>query len=705
MTKVSKYFFIRMVFKVRWFAAILFLSFIINQNLPATKTQKDSIINLIKTFRQKAKKCDKVGDIYNAIGYYEKYLFYKSKDVKLTYRLATLYFMTRNYSKARQYYDSVLTMKPEKYPFSFYYKGIVCMNLEDYDAAIESFSKFKKVYKKKNDPEEMRKQANNYIESSEWAKTKVVSNDKILISHPGENLNHKSIDFSPFPVNEHNLLYGAVYEDTSKHIYPVRQIYKAEKIKGQWQTTGMLEGMVNNPEFNTGNAVISADGQRIYFTRNRKNWKNKDISEIYVSNLYDGTWQEPQKLPYPINDESYTTTQPAISVNLKTEEDILYFVSDRPGGKGGLDIWCTEYSKKINGFKEPKVLDKGVNTIGNECCPFYDISTGTLYFSSTGRNGLGGYDIYKSSGSTKKFTEAEALPKPINSSFDDYYFSIFSNNKEGFFTSNRPGAFSLGNGSCCDDIFYYKINECAKINAWGVVRNSSNYDFYNHLNEKYHLGLVYPENNAVLPDVPIELYLAGNKEGEEILVSKSMTNTEGKYTFELERNKQYKILVKNYGFFEKKVSVSTLGADCADTLKIGVTHLSYLPKINISINIYYEHDKSRLTPEAKQTIDTSLMPLFDLFPNAIIEIGSHTDSTGTDSYNMKLSQRRSESVVNYLISKGIPDERLVAKGYGMRIPIAPNTNPDGSDNPEGRQLNRRTVMKIVGEISNFYKDE
>jgi outer membrane protein OmpA-like peptidoglycan-associated protein len=99
------------------------------------------------------------------------------------------------------------------------------------------------------------------------------------------------------------------------------------------------------------------------------------------------------------------------------------------------------------------------------------------------------------------------------------------------------------------------------------------------------------------------------------------------------------------------------------------------------------------------------MPLFDLFPNAVVEIGSHTDSTGTDSYNMKLSQRRSESVVSYLISKGIPTERLVAKGYGMRLPIAPNTNPDGSDNPEGRQLNRRTVMKIIGETNNFYKDE
>jgi outer membrane protein OmpA-like peptidoglycan-associated protein len=97
--------------------------------------------------------------------------------------------------------------------------------------------------------------------------------------------------------------------------------------------------------------------------------------------------------------------------------------------------------------------------------------------------------------------------------------------------------------------------------------------------------------------------------------------------------------------------------------------------------------------------------LFDLIPNAIIEIGSHTDSTGTDEYNVKLSQRRSESVVNYLADKGISIDRLIAKGYGESRPIAPNTNPDGTDNPENRQLNRRTELKIVGEISSFYIDE
>jgi outer membrane protein OmpA-like peptidoglycan-associated protein len=258
---------------------------------------------------------------------------------------------------------------------------------------------------------------------------------------------------------------------------------------------------------------------------------------------------------------------------------------------------------------------------------------------------------------------------------------------------------TLNNGTCCDDIFSFKINECSEINSWGTIRNDVNYEFYNSLNEKYHLGLKYPENNSVIGDVPVELYLTDDKENDEILISKTTTNKNGNYNFELGRNKNYKIVVKNYGYFEKNVPVNTFNKDCSDTINIGTTLIKYLPSVTITINIYYDFDKYKLSDTARQTIDRMLIPLFDLFPAGIIEIGSHTDSMGTDMYNMKLSQKRSESIVNYLISKGISNERLVAKGYGMRIPIAPNTNRDGTDNPEGRKLNRRTEIKIVGEIT------
>ena len=665
----------------------------------------DSIKTVIKTLKSKARQYDKNDDVYNAIFYYQKYLSYKNKDAKSNYRLAYLYFLTRNYAKANQYFDMVLVLKPNKYPLSYYYKGIVCMNLEHYDMAIESFGKFKKVYRAKRNRNDYWKLAGIFVESAEWAKGNKEENKKITITHLGESVNKKNIEFSPFPIDEDNFLYGSYNQDTSNHMVPYREIYKAEKFNGLWKSLGPLEIPINDPGQNTGNPVVSEDGQRMYFTRSRLNWKNLLISEIYVSHKVNDTWQEPEKLPYPVNDENYTSTQPSLGRDLKTGDDILYFVSNRPEGKGGLDIWFTEYDHKSNSYKEPHDLDKGVNTAGDECCPFIDLSNNTMYFSSTGRNGFGGYDIYKSVGYKRKWTDATPLPKPINSSYDDYYFSIFKNGKEGFFTSNRPGSLSMDNGSCCDDIFYYRFNECTKIKSWGTVSNYTDYDFYDRLNQKYHLGLAYPKEDSILPDVPVELYIPGEKEGEEILVSKTKTDNQGKYYFDLDLNTKYKILVKNYGFLDKRLAITTENKNCSDTLKVPMIQISYLPKITVRINIYYEFDKSKLTAEAKRTIDTMLMPLFDLFPNAIVEIGSHTDSIGSDVYNEKLSQRRSESVVSYMIAKGISRDKLVAKGYGASMPIAPNTNPNGSDNPEGRQKNRRTEFKIVGEISSFYKEE
>jgi outer membrane protein OmpA-like peptidoglycan-associated protein len=629
----------------------------------------------------------------------------KSSDIKLLYKLADIYFESRDYIKADQYYDSVISINPRKYPLAYYRKGIVCMNLRKYDMAKESFTQFRKYYGKKDKPG-YKRLATVYIANSEWAKCSADTNGNILVTHPGKDLNNPDIDFSPSPVDDNTIIYGAAWSDNNSQVNPVRQIFRAEKVDGNWLSAGLLEGSINDPAFNTGNAVISEDGKSICFTRTRKNWQNKIISEIFLSSSDGNQWQTPVKLPYPVNREDYTATQPALGRNLRTGRDILYFVSDRPGGKGGMDIWYSEYDRKSDTWKNPVSLSNKINSPGDECTPFYDISTQTLYFSSSGRKyGLGGFDIYKATGSASKWADAVPMPKPVNSSYDDYYFTIMKSNREGFFTSNRPGAFTLANGTCCDDIFSFYVNECVKVHSWGTVRNNVNYDLYDYLNEKYHLGLKYPENNSIIPDVPVELYLTDEKENEQFLIARTNTDQNGNFSFGLETDKHYRVIVKNYGYFEKNVPVSTMGIFCSDTIEIGTTLLSYLPKITIQLNIYYDFDKYKLSDTAKQIIDSMVMPLFDIFPNGIVEIGSHTDNKGTDEYNIELSQKRSESVVSYLISKRISPDRLVAKGYGMRNPVAPNTNKDGSDNPEGRQLNRRTEFKIVGEISTFNRDE
>jgi outer membrane protein OmpA-like peptidoglycan-associated protein len=579
------------------------------------------------------------------------------------------------------------------------------MNLEEYTKAKEDFTAFRKIYRRKHDAGHYHRLASVYMESADWALAHPETKASVTIRHLGPDVNGSHIEFSPFPVNEDKIMYGALVWDTLRPGTGFRQIYTAERKAGKWSNQELLAGPVNDPSVNTGNAVISEDGQRMYFTRSRKSWQNEEISEIFTSHYENRTWQLPQKLPYPVNMENCTSTQPALGKNLRTGEDILYFVSDRPGSRGGLDIWYTEPDGHSGDYKEPKNLGRNINSPGNDCCPFFDMQTRTLYFSSSGRDGYGGYDLYSASGSGNRWTPSINIGKPFNTSYDDMFFSILKNGREGFFTSNRPGAFSMENGGCCDDIFYYHTDECTRITSTGIVFNTGSHDRIDMLNERYHLNLEYPEDSLRLKDIPVTLYRMDADTGTEMLIAQTRTDENGMYTFELEKEQKYLILVKNYGFFDKRISLSTENGDCSDTLFIGKTGINYVPGITVRLNVYYEHDKYRLTPEAETVIDTSLLPLIDLFPNAIIEIGSHTDSTGSDEYNIRLSQRRSESVVRYLVGKGIPEAKLLARGYGEGIPIAPNSNPDGSDNPAGRQLNRRTELKIIGEINLFYEDE
>jgi OOP family OmpA-OmpF porin len=691
---VCRNLFVRMIFLVIGMAAISAPSF-------ASDTTKVMLHEL----KRNAIKYYNKRDPYRAIFYYDRYVRLDTNDLRSLYRLASLYYATRNYEKAHECYSTVIKKASYEYKLAWYYRGVVSMNLEEYAKAKENLAVFRRIYRRKRDPNQYRRLASAYIESTDWALAHPESKTSVTIQHLGPEVNGSHIEFSPFPVNENKILFGALVWDTLRPGNGVRQLYTAEKEAGKWSKQRLLEGPVNDPAVNTGNAVISEDGQRMYFTRSRMNWQNEEISEIFISYNSGGSWQQPQKLPYPVNMENYTSTQPALGKNLRTGDDILYFVSDRPGSRGGQDIWYTEPEGHPGDFKEPKNPGRNINSPGNDCCPFYDLQTRTLYFSSSGREGYGGYDLYGASGSGTHWTPSVNMGKPFNTSYDDLFFSILKNGREGFFTSNRPGAFSLDNGGCCDDIYYYHTEECTRITSQGVVFNTGSYDRIDMLNEKYHLNLEYPEGRSRLKDVPVTLYRMDSDTGTGILIAQTRTDENGMYRFELEKEKKYLILVKNYGFFDKRITLQTGNTDCSEPLFIGETGINYIPGITVRLNVYYEHNRYRLMPEAETAIDSSLLPLIDLFPNAIIEIGSHTDSTGSDEYNLKLSQRRSESVVRYLVSKGIPEVKLQARGYGESIPVAPNSNPDGSDNPAGRQLNRRTELKIIGEINLFYEDE
>ncbi len=417
-------------------------------------------------------------------------------------------------------------------------------------------------------------------------------------------------------------------------------------------------------------------------------------------------WSKPEKLPPLINDPNYTSTQPALGRTAKTNREILYYVSDRPDGRGGLDIWYTVWNDKKQLFSKPRNLGFKINTAGDEMTPFYNLSTRNLYFSSNGLPGIGGLDIFKAFGERNRWSNINNLGYPINSSYDDLYFTVNKSGEFGFFVSNRPGGKSINNETCCDDIYYYRWNEFIHISVTGTIypfekdrfgrkKDLSNFDFMNPDSS------IKPLDHAV-----IALYMLDKETKQYEFMDRDTTGKNGKFFFDIQPDQDYEFRMEGFQYFDSKEYLSTQFFNFSDTIGLPPIWVNVLSEKPIVLhNIYYEFNKAELTEDAKHVLDTTLLVMLKEAPEFIIEVGSHTDSIGGAEYNLQLSQERADNVVKYLISKGISANRLVAKGYGSEIPIARNTNPDGTDNPAGREMNRRTEFRVIGTIGGETEDE
>jgi OOP family OmpA-OmpF porin len=656
---------------------------------------KDLKPRQIKNFGRNA---ERVGDTYSAIHYFEKYCELKPEDIKSRFRLASLYKKARDYKKALTLFEKCYKDAPGDFPIAIYYLAQMQKMTGLYDKAKENFNQYRKETSRDKDDETriLRKLAANEIAGCDLAKTLIDKPLKLVVSHLDSSINKAHVEFAPFPVNDSTLLYGSLkdngvtyYTSTQDTVakMPVRQLYMAQKKNNEWRGGKKMPGPFNLETVQTGNGAYSPDRKRFYFNRCAANWSGKIICAIYVSNFVKGNWTTPEVLDERINHPKFTTTQPTVGSESKFNNEVLYFISDRPGGKGGTDIWYTVYDNKKKKYKDPQNAGGKINTIGDEFSPFYDMETRALYFSSTGWPGLGGFDAFKCNGEVKNWTVPVNVGYPLNSSTDDIYAVVNKNQETGFFVSNREGGISLQNATCCDDIYTYKYTKYIHLDVAGIVFEAGD---STSLKDSSMAG-----KTPVKPKTVVALYLV-DADKNEVFIRNDSTDSNGHYAFKLEQGNIYKVQVNTPGFLNKKTLLSTKSNTVSETLKANIG-ISKIPKGPIVIkNIYYPFDKAILTDEAKLNVDTSIFVLMNENPQIIIEISSHTDNKGADDYNLRLSQKRAESVVAYLISKGIEKNRLVAKGYGETKQIAPNTNADGSDNPEGRQMNRRTELRVTG---------
>ena len=396
--------------------------------------------------------------------------------------------------------------------------------------------------------------------------------------------------------------------------------------KGKWKSPEPVEGGLNT-ENDEGATAFSSDGKTMYLTVCRTDPQYPRMSEIWTSQRADAGWGKPAALKITADTLS-SYAHPAPSPDGRW----LYFTSDMPGGYGGTDLWRARMD--AHGVGSIENLGPEINTEGNECFPAFRPS-GELYFSSDGRTpSLGGLDLYRAKQDTiTEHWTVVHLPAPMNSPADDFGITFEGWHNRGYFSSNR----STG-GRGWDKIYSFSYPEVLQ-----TVK-----------------GWVYEQDGYELPEALV--YIVGNDGTNEKLSVKS----DGSFEMAVTPGVDYLLLATCKGYLNFRNNLH------ADSLEVEHQHVLQfpLPSINVPVlvrNVFYEFDKADLTPESTAALDR-LTNMLKENPNVTIELAAHCDYRGNDDYNLRLSQRRAESVVRYLTEHGIEAERLTAKGYGETVP-------------------------------------
>lgn len=411
-----------------------------------------------------AKNAMKNRDAYLALHYYEEYSALKPNDVETTKSLAELYKITRNYNSAVLAYDKLYKSDKVKYLSALYEKGIMQKMIGSYDSAKVNLVDYKRLGGKTLS-KSRKKQLKIDVEGCDSALLYIEFPERVEIVNAGSVINNPHVEFGPIPVDDNKILYGSLTSDTV-HFYdvtydnkveqPHRKFYLAEKNGDAWVSNELEK--INDADFEMGKIVYSAPTKTYYFSKCEKDSHGRTSCDLYSGKEKKNKSMAVHKLPLPINAPASTTTQPSVYYDTTRKTDVLYFVSDRLGGKGGLDIYYSIYNKRKKVWGKAKNLGGRVNTPGTDCTPFYDYENTTLYFSSDGFPSMGGLDVFKSVKDKENRTlKAINMGVPVNSSQDDLDFSIHKNNSSGYVVSNRPGGTPYMHETCCDDIFEVEI--------------------------------------------------------------------------------------------------------------------------------------------------------------------------------------------------------------------------------------------------------
>ena len=591
------------------------------------------------------KEVQKVTDNFNNYAYAEAIESYESllkkgfTDQEIFKNLGNANYFNANYGEAAKWYGKLFDLENQEQDSQYLYRYAQSLK------SIEEYSESDKWMKKLEIAKGNDLRAKKYANNDNYLETIKENSGRYTIKNL--DINSSSSDFAPSLYGE-QLIFSTARDSGlfTKRIHnwnnkSFLNLYSADiSENGELSNPNKLDGLLNKKTHESSTA-FTKDGNTMYFTRNNsKNGKfsrdDEGVSrlKIFRATLKNGEWSTIEELPF--NNKKYSVAHPALSA----DESKLYFASDMEGSLGASDIFVVDINTD-GSFGSPKNLGPGVNTESRETFPFITESN-ILYFASDGHPGLGGLDIFATNLADTQSNTTINLGSPINTPEDDFSLIFNEETKTGYFASNRK------DGKGDDDIYSFKETEELQFEFEstldGIVKNL--------------------ENGDILPNATVEIQ---NADGS--ILASATADEKGYFNIPFKSTSKelstvitlddFEVGGKSFTPNKDGVTIEFLLAPMANNVAVGEDVAKYL---NMPM-IYFDFDKSNIRSDAQLELD-KIVAFMNEYPEVKIEIGSHTDSRGNDSYNLSLSEKRAQATRNYIIDMGIETSRLSAKGYG-----------------------------------------
>jgi flagellar motor protein MotB len=569
--------------------------------------------------------------------------------------LAQVCYEQGEIDEAITYYERSLELAPEENPDGYRLLAGLTMQTGDYRKTLEHIETFLKF-----PPEQVRNRSEALLirQSCHFALDAMQNPVPFHPENLGDSVNSEYNEYWPNLSVDESLLMFTVMDPVGSGSSGTRvqeDFYHSHRSGNGWEKRVNAGSPLNTLD-NEGAHTMTADGRVLFFTAcNRRDGKGR--CDIYRSERVGDQWSTPVNIGSPVNTR-YSEKHPTVSADGRK----LFFASDRPGGKGSFDIWVSTWSG--NRWSAPENLGDSINTAWMEQSPFIHPDQQSLYFSSSGWPGMGQGDLFVSRlGPSGDWSVPENLGYPVNTYSDDIGLSVSAGGDRAFFASDRDSGTDT-------DLFTFELPLSSR-----------------PVPVSYMKGRVYDAANRDGLEARMQLI---DLESGEVVMELGTSRPDGEYLMSLptESSYMFNVTADGYLFYSEHFAFTGIhGKLDPFRMDIPMERIAEGGRVVMN-NIFFDVDSHALRLESRTELNR-VASFLQAHPELVVEIGGHTDSTGTSSHNKLLSERRAGTVVAYLVGRGVPSENLKARGYGDAVPVGDN------ETAEGRAINRRTELKIL----------